>query len=73
MTKYAVAGGGGGYSGHQLERPPPQVHSMQKKILELEIKVHTKVHIHGEGPYYGFLLVENSYYFFHIKDTPPVG
>ena len=34
--------------------------------LELETKVHPKVRNHGEGPYYGLLLVESGYYRFHI-------
>ena len=34
--------------------------------LELETKVHSKVCNHGEGPYYGLLLVESGYYRFHI-------
>ena len=29
--------------------------------VDLETKVHPKVLNHGEGPYYGFLLVKNGY------------
>ena len=34
--------------------------------LELETKVHPKVHNHGEGPYEDLLLVESGYYTFNI-------
>ena len=35
--------------------------------LELQTKVHTNVRNHGDGPYLGLLLVESSYYHFHIS------
>ena len=41
---------------------PPQY----RYILELETKVHPKVRNHGEGHYWGLLLVESGYYRFHI-------
>ena len=34
--------------------------------LEIQTKVHPKVRNHGEGHYKGLLLVESSYYRFHI-------
>ena len=34
--------------------------------VELQTKVHSKVRNHGEGLYYGILLVESGYYHFHI-------
>ena len=37
--------------------------------VELETKVHLKVHNHREGPYLGLFLVESGYYHFHIYDT----
>ena len=34
--------------------------------VELQTEVHTKVCNHGEGPYWGLLLVESGFYRFHI-------
>ena len=35
----------------------------------LQTKVHTKVRNHGEGLYYGLLLVESAYQCFHTLDN----
>ena len=56
------------FSGWSLltKYPGGDCDSSRLSLLELQTKVHTKVRNHGEGPYYGLLLVKSGYYRFHI-------
>ena len=53
---------------------PPLQYLLRQAVLPLlplvlqkvASELHPKVRNHGEGPYYGLLLVESGYYRFHI-------
>ena len=48
-----------------VSSPQSSHYSLKRRLSECSRRFHN----HGEGPYYGLLLVDSAYKHFHIEDT----